>query len=61
MGIFRYSVKETDYFGHEGYYGSLLIYEPKQRVVFSTNIGQTNPGFNERKRVETILEIMERG
>jgi D-alanyl-D-alanine carboxypeptidase len=59
MGIFQYEVKDKNYFGHGGFYGSLMIYDPEHQITFVANIGQSFAPFNERLLVESLLEIIE--
>lgn len=41
MGIFAFKINGIDYFGHGGYYGSLLLYNPKDGIIFCANVGQS--------------------
>jgi D-alanyl-D-alanine carboxypeptidase len=60
MGIFEYNLGERTYFGHGGFYGSLMLYDPENDVTFVANIGQALAPFNEIKLIEAILDIVVR-
>lgn len=58
MGVFKYTVNGVDYFGHGGYYGSLLLYSPQDKIVFSANIGQANAALDPQKLIDSIIEVV---
>lgn len=60
MGIFKYGVNGVDYYGHGGYYGSLLIYSPQDEIIFSVNIGQANAAIDPQKLINSIIEVVKK-
>ncbi len=58
MGIFRYELGGKSFYGHGGFYGSVLAYDPADRITFSGNIGQANPPYDAGKLVESIMNIL---
>jgi D-alanyl-D-alanine carboxypeptidase len=55
LGMFSVNVAEKTYYGHGGFYGSLLLYEPIDQVTFSANIAQATPPYNAEKLVLELL------
>ena len=55
MGIFSLELKGKTFYGHGGFYGSLLIYEPIEKITFSANIGQANAPFDSGEVVSQLL------
>ena len=60
MGIFKYTVNGETYFGHGGYYGSLLLYSPQDEIVFSVNIGQANAALDPQELVNSLIEVVKK-
>lgn len=58
MGIFHYELGGMDFYGHGGYYGSLLIFNPKEEILLSINVGQANAPFDAEQLVSKMVEIM---
>ncbi|MEO1214013.1 MAG: serine hydrolase domain-containing protein [Bacteroidota bacterium] len=58
MGIFHYGLNGLDFYGHGGFYGSLLVYNPKEELLLSINVGQANVPFDAEELIGKILEIM---
>jgi D-alanyl-D-alanine carboxypeptidase len=58
LGINEYALNGEIYYGHGGFYGSLLAYHPEKRITLSANIGQATPPFDTEALVEAILEIV---
>ncbi len=58
LGIYEFKFANRIFYGHGGFYGSLLLYEPKDRIVFSANIGQSNAPFDKVALVDSLLEII---
>jgi len=59
MGIFHYDLMGMDFYGHGGFYGSLLIFNPKEEILLSMNVGQANAPFDAEKLVGEIVKIMQ--
>ena len=57
-GLSEYDLEGEKYYGHGGFYGSLLIYQPEKGLTISTNVGQANPPFDATKFVEKVLRIL---
>ena len=58
MGIFHYELMGMDFYGHGGFYGSLLIYNPDEEILISVNVGQANVPFDAEALMANILKIM---
>lgn len=58
MGIFKYRINEEDYFGHGGYYGSLLVYGPKNKIIIAANIGQANAELDPQLLMDTLVRTI---
>jgi D-alanyl-D-alanine carboxypeptidase len=58
MGIIRYDLNNKVFYGHGGFYGSILAYDPSDKVIFSANIGQANPPYDSGKLVNDLLGII---
>ena len=43
MGIYKYELNGKVFYGHGGFYGSILAYDPVDKITLSANIGQANP------------------
>lgn len=59
-GLFSFEVNGNLYYGHGGFYGSLLLYEPIDRKTFSANISQATPPYNTEKLVIELLNLIEK-
>ncbi|MBN1184044.1 MAG: beta-lactamase family protein [Bacteroidales bacterium] len=59
LGILKYDLNSKTFYGHGGFYGSLLIYDPKKGITLSANIGQANAPFDAEKLVNDILNIID--
>ena len=58
MGIFKYRINEEDYFGHGGYYGSLLVYGMKDKIIIAANIGQDNAELDPQILKDTLVRTI---
>jgi len=58
MGIFKYRINEEDYFGHGGYYGSLLVYGMKDRIIIAANIGQANAELDPQILMDSLVRTI---
>lgn len=59
LGLFKFDVNNGTYYGHGGFYGSLLLYNPVKKITFSANIAQANPPYNTENLVKALLNIIE--
>jgi D-alanyl-D-alanine carboxypeptidase len=58
MGIYKYKLNGKVFYGHGGFYGSILIYDPIDQITFSANIGQVNPPYDTGKLINEIMEVI---
>jgi D-alanyl-D-alanine carboxypeptidase len=58
MGIYEYKLNGKVFYGHGGFYGSILAYDPIDKITFSANIGQANPPYDAGKLVEELMDII---
>jgi D-alanyl-D-alanine carboxypeptidase len=58
MGFFKYKLDGQIYYGHGGYFGSFLAFNPNDRITFSVNVGQANPPFDREKLITELLKII---
>jgi D-alanyl-D-alanine carboxypeptidase len=58
MGIYKWNLNNKTYYGHGGFYGSMLAYEPIDKVTFSVNIGQAIPPYDTSIVVSQLLQII---
>lgn len=55
LGIFQYTFNGDTYFGHAGFWGSLIAYCPEKNIVFCGNLNQVNPPFKTTDFIETLI------
>lgn len=58
MGIYSWEISGKTFYGHGGFYGSVLAYNPMDKVTFSANIGQANAPFDASKLVGELLNLI---
>jgi D-alanyl-D-alanine carboxypeptidase len=58
-GIDHYLLGGETYYGHAGFYGSLLVYSPAEGIVLSAHLAQANPPYQVKGLIATVLEILE--
>jgi D-alanyl-D-alanine carboxypeptidase len=58
-GINHYSLNGVTYYGHGGFYGSLLAHHPEEGITLSAHIAQAMQPYNAEPLVEAILEVVE--
>jgi D-alanyl-D-alanine carboxypeptidase len=58
LGIIRYEVDKTVFYGHGGFYGSILLYDPLNHFVLCANIGQASPPYDSGELAKKIIRIM---
>ena len=59
MGIFLYKIKDREYFGHGGFYGSIMLYSPAQKISMAINIGQAEADLDPYELVDALLKVIE--
>jgi D-alanyl-D-alanine carboxypeptidase len=55
MGIFQYEFNGDLYFGHAGFWGTLIAYCPESNTVFCGNLNQVNPPFKTTDFIESLI------
>lgn len=58
LGIYQYDFGKDTFYGHGGFYGSLLVYEPREGVLISANIGQANLPYSAEEVLGKILHFL---
>lgn len=58
MGIFQYEIDHSKYYGHGGFYGSLMLYSPEDEVVLVVNIGQANAELDPYQLMDHIAQTV---
>lgn len=58
MGIFRYELNGQTFYGHGGYYGSLMLYSPEEQISLCVNIGQANATIDAEALLGAIVEVL---
>ncbi len=58
-GINHYTLDGETYYGHGGFYGSLLLYHPQKRVTLSAHLAQANAPYDVEPSIAKILESIE--
>lgn len=59
LGLLQYELNDIIFYGHGGFYGSILAYSPDKNLLISANIGQVSPPYRTRTLVEAILLVLE--
>lgn len=58
LGLISYKVDDLTLYGHGGFYGSLLVWHPVTKTLFSANIGQALPPFDGALVASQLLKII---
>ncbi len=58
-GLSKYELDGQALYGHGGFYGSLLLYQPEKRITLAINAGQANAPFDAVETVGEMLRIVE--
>ena len=58
LGLIRYDIDEIAFYGHGGFYGSIMVYDPLTRLVLCANIGQAIPPYDSGELARNIIRIM---
>jgi D-alanyl-D-alanine carboxypeptidase len=59
MGIFLYKIKGREFYGHGGFYGSIMLYSPQQKISFTVNVGQAEAKLDPYELVDALLNVIE--
>lgn len=55
LGLYQYIFNGEKYFGHGGFWGSIIAYNPINKVMFCGTVNQVNPPFRTNQFVESLL------
>jgi D-alanyl-D-alanine carboxypeptidase len=55
LGLYQYTFNGEKYYGHGGFWGSIIAYNPKKKVIFCGTVNQVNPPFKTNQFVESLL------
>lgn len=55
LGLYQYTFNGDIYYGHGGFWGSLIVYSPSKNITFCGSINQVNPSFKTSQFIETLL------
>jgi D-alanyl-D-alanine carboxypeptidase len=58
LGLISYKVDSITFYGHGGYYGSIMVYGPEPGLVLCANISQANPPYDSGEVAKKIIKIM---
>lgn len=58
MGIFRYQVNGSKFYGHGGYFGSLMLYDPIKKISFAVHLGQANAKLDPQALVDNLMAVI---
>ncbi|MEM8506265.1 MAG: serine hydrolase domain-containing protein [Bacteroidota bacterium] len=55
LGIYKWNLGGKTFYGHGGFYGSILAYSPEHQITISANIGQSSPPFNSGELIDKVV------
>jgi D-alanyl-D-alanine carboxypeptidase len=58
LGLIRYEIDGQIYYGHGGFYGSLMVYNPTGRIVLCANIGQAIPPYDSGELAKELIRVI---
>jgi len=61
LGLFEYNFNGDTYFGHAGFWGSLVAYCPAKKITFCGSINQVKPNFDTKEFIALLLKMFEEG
>lgn len=56
LGLYQYTFNGDIYYGHGGFWGSLIAYCPSKKITFCGTINQVNPPFKTSQFIEQLLQ-----
>lgn len=59
LGLYQYNFNGDTFYGHGGFWGSLIAYCPTKNITFCGSINQVNPTFKTNQFIATLLEKFE--
>ncbi|NDJ52831.1 MAG: beta-lactamase family protein [Chloroflexi bacterium] len=57
-GLYHYDIHGLTFYGHGGFYGSLLIHNPTRGVTLSAHIAQASPPYSAQTLIDAVVEIV---
>lgn len=58
LGLFAYELDGKRFYGHGGFYGSILVHSPEHGITLSANIGQSNAPYSTSQLVNDIIKML---
>lgn len=58
LGLYKYDFNGKTFYGHGGFYGSILAYNPADKITISANIGQAFAPFNTGELIQELVKII---
>lgn len=58
LGLFSFDFNGKRFYGHGGFYGSLLLHEPSIGITLSANISQATPPYDTEHLVRKLLDVI---
>ncbi len=55
LGLYQYTFNGEKYYGHGGFWGSIIAYNPINKVMFCGTVNQVNSPFRTNQFVESLL------
>ena len=55
LGLYQYTFNGEKYYGHGGFWGSIIAYNPTKKIIFCGTVNQVNPPFRTNQFVESLL------
>ncbi|MEM7483782.1 MAG: serine hydrolase domain-containing protein [Bacteroidota bacterium] len=57
LGIYKWKLGGKVFYGHGGFYGSILAYSPEHQITISANIAQSSPTFDSGELIDKVIDI----
>ena len=57
LGLSRYDVGDATYYGHGGFFGSLMIFDPAKEITLVANVAQANAPWDPEPLVAEVLRL----
>lgn len=59
LGLCQYSFNDDIYYGHAGYWGSLIAYCPTKKITFCGSINQVNAPFSTNEFIGQLIRTFD--
>jgi D-alanyl-D-alanine carboxypeptidase len=56
LGLSQYIFNDDVYYGHSGFWGSLIAYCPERKITFCGSVNQVNAPFNTNELIEKLIK-----